>query len=869
MTGLLSLLLVSCQPASAPHPEAVATDAPAASPGLLRSEGGEGEVIARAKGVQVTGPDYGARARAAWGAVESTELTSGAIDTVRKVGSIVAVDVPGKLHGLPEGTPALDLSISEEPRALLFGTDEAAAAAYLRKAGVSLLIVRRSLAPSFDRTSQVLSRLYHHDALDHFQLARVEADALMYLVVDAPLDFDEATAKSAMVWVRQRLSGQNPAAYPPTPAKRSEWRLVASLRGQGQELAFSLAQAPTLDKALIEVVDDLETMYRRQREILGFPRIDLHMPNLILELHRITEMAYVVPRDDGSINGLWEMGVDGVVMLSRPTDAEKKAGKKGQSAVWPGDVATTRSITRGEAFLKAAAREFRWDSVRPWRDEGVELNLIRTRHWIEASDGSVVRLERGTAPMPLSTVSLDATKASILAAGEWYLANLTPEGQVTYKFWPEENRYSDEYNHVRHTLATWNLWQAWTLDPRPEFLEGAQRAQRWTLTSLVERDETGLTGWEREAVEKSPLAADIKKNGMAYFTHGGNTKLGSVVVGLLGMIEVARATGDHGNDALMRKLGRFVMFMQEPSGTFRGYHVPTDHPYAGQVNDIVPGEAALSLVYLAEYFKDPQYLEPLPKFWAYYQPWFEQREAKRVAGGVWPMNAYPNDIRLELVQFGPWTVMAADAYTRVRPEATDVATFGLRVARWMIDTYEYTSERTPYPDYVGGYYKFEGELPAMQAFCYAEGTAAAYAMALRQKPEEASYFERHTRESIRFGFLMQHDALDTYPYSRPLQVFGGVGYAMNEPKVRIDYVHHALSAMYQWLIAARTDPALPAEVKAAPDAATQALLALQGMPGYRKRPLAAPGVGAGFSAPPAGGGVVAPAADQRDDGDDE
>ena len=62
-------------------------------------------------------------------------------------------------------------------------------------------------------------------------------------------------------------------------------------------------------------------------------------------------------------------------------------------------------------------------------------------------------------------------------------------------------------------------------------------------------------------------------------------------------------------------------------------------------------------------------------------------------------------------------------------------------------TCEYTSDKTPYPDYVGGYYKFEGELPAMQAFCYAEGRAA----------------------------------------------------------------------MYEWLMAARTDPALPAEVKAAPD----------------------------------------------------
>ena len=114
-------------------------------------------------------------------------------------------------------------------------------------------------------------------------------------------------------------------------------------------------------------------------------------------------------------------------------------------------------------------------------------------------------------------------------------------------------------------------------------------------------------------------------------------------------------------------------------------------------------------------------------------------------------------------------------------------------------TCEYTSDKTPYPDYVGGYYKFEGELPAMQAFCYAEGRAA----------------------------------------------------------------------MYEWLMAARTDPALPAEVKAAPDPATRALLTLQGMPGYRTRPLTPPGVVAGFTAPTTGGGVVVPDGQQREDAEGE
>ena len=46
-----------------------------------------------------------------------------------------------------------------------------------------------------------------------------------------------------------------------------------------------------------------------------------------------------------------------------------------------------------------------------------------------------------------------------------------------------------------------------------------------------------------------------------------------------------------------------------------------------------------------------------------------------------------------------------------------------------------------------------------------------------------------------------------------LQVMGGIRYALNETKVRIDYVHHAVSAMYQYYRGAENDPNLPASVK--------------------------------------------------------
>jgi hypothetical protein len=760
-------------------------------------------VLARNQGILVSAPGYEARAEAAWNEAETVGFTAGGAAILEKVNAPVLVDVPDKLAGLSEKVKLADLRADAAVKKLLYGTDEAAAADAIRATGARVLVVHNSLGPSFDRDKRVMSRLYHHDFLERFQLARVENGAFVYLVVDAPMQLSPELARASIAWLRETLSGKNPAPFPPVKPERSNWTLVASLRGHGQELAYSLAEGPTLDKALKEVANDLETMHRRNREVLGFPQLSAQMPELSIQLGRVTERAFVVPRDEGTLQDLWEMGLDGGILLDR-------VGDKRQSGVWPGDVASTRGITTADSFLRGIAKDFRWDSLRPWRDDEVELEIFRSSSYLEIPGKGLVPQYRGTAPVPLSFVTQTTVRDSILLAGEWYLANLKSDGEVTYKFWPEDNRYSDEYNHVRHTLATWNLWEAWTLDPRPEFLEGAIRAQDWTLRWLGEKD------------------------GMAFMTHGGQTKLGSVVVALLGMIEVAKATDDHSHDELMRKFGKFILFMQADSGTFRGYWNPVTGEFPDQVNDIVPGEAALALVYLSEYFHDPSYLATLPKFFAYYEPWYKERKDRLSKNGPWPAYTYDNATRLELVQFGPWTVMAASAYTRVKPHATDVATFGLDVGKWMIDTYEYTGENAPFPDYIGGYYKFEGELPAMQAFCYAEGTAAAYDMALRMDPEQAPYFELHTRESARFAMQVQHDGIDANFYSRPLEIMGGIKYAMNEPKVRIDYVHHALSAMYQWLMASRKDPHLPDVAKALPDDETKAFLRLQDMPSFRE-----------------------------------
>jgi hypothetical protein len=711
-------------------------------------------------------------------------LSAASIERIQANRGSVVIDAPRNVSGLDEALTVGVLFEDEAVRRALLDTDEGKAADALYAKGVRTVIVHYDVASSIDVGKRVLSRLYHHDYLTRFQLIRVGEGVFIYRVRKNPVQFTPQLAASSMRYLRDRLMGNATATVADVRSETGQWAFVAVVRGQGRELAVAFAQDSQFSAALDELVHDLERLHRRRTEYYGFPPLEEHIKDLRIELHRVTERAYVEPRQERFMAQFWELGIDGAFMFTK----DKK-----NRGVLPGSVSYTRALNRPDSFLREVAKEGQMPTKRPWREDGAWLEMFRTIHYTELPGDKMTQLFRGFKMVPLSAVTMDSVKAAVVSAGEWYLSNLQPDGSVVYKFWPEANRYANENNIVRHALSTWNLVQAYEVDPRPEFLDAAKETLKFT---------------EKHRVEES----NPDHGRMAYYRYKDNVKLGTVVIGILGIIDLARATDSTEYDELLVKLGNFTTFMAQEDGNFLGYHVPKGHSYHGRTNDIVPGEAALALVGLAEYFDDDRWLKPLDKYWAYYMPLFRERAATKRTDAPWPWFTYDNEMRLALVQMGPWTVMAANAYHR-RTGNKDVAVFGLEVARWMIDTYQWTTDRAPWPDYVGGYFKLREELPAMQAFCYAEGTAAAYQLAIRAAPEQVSYFERSTREAMRLGLAMQYTELDTYPFSRPRQVMGGIRYALNETKVRIDYVHHALSSMVQYYQGAQVDPSLPPEVR--------------------------------------------------------
>ena len=700
------------------------------------------------------------------------------------------------------------LGDAEDLHDVLLDDDEAAAAEALAADGIDAFVVHHDLASALDRDDAVVSRLAYHEFLEWFELRWVTTDGLVYSVRSEPAGVSDQVGQELLTGLRARLEGSD--VIPSQSWQPEAVRLIGSMRLSGQTLAMRHSVGQEIETVLDDLADKLGRRWQREVETLGLGPLEERLDDVRLEVHVVTERADVDPRDADDLFQLWEMGIDGATLTEELDDGTERFG------YMPGSEATPRAITDLETFFDVVAGEFGWPDARPWERDAVRLTLIRDDHFMERvpGGGEVVRMMRGNPVVEMDEITDESIRQMLVAGGDWWLANQHPDGSFVYKYWPESNRISNDYNEIRHLLGPRDLLDTWRYRRDPAYIDGARRAMDWLLQYEITPDDPPHPSLphpaEGEVLYRYPLQV---VNGEVP-----NQKLGTVAVALMGWVKWAQATGSHEEDDRIRAMAEYTLSQAEEDGRFDPYNVDPRHAYADAVNDIVPGEAALALGMVAEYFGEDEWIEFFPKFLDYYEPWFRERAEKTRPYGRWPRGTYTNQTRLELVQFGPWAVMASRLHYELTGDERS-ASFGLEIADWLIDNYQWDSERSPWPDYVGGYYKIPEELPAMQAFVYGEATAAAYRIALQYEPERKDKYDTATRETLRFLRVMQYDEVNSYFGPRPEFLLGGVRYAMNHGKVRTDYVGHALSTLSQYLDARAMDPdvetpVMPVEVGA-------------------------------------------------------
>jgi hypothetical protein len=209
-------------------------------------------------------------------------------------------------------------------------------------------------------------------------------------------------------------------------------------------------------------------------------------------------------------------------------------------------------------------------------------------------------------------------RAAAVAAGDWLVRGMSPDGRFVYGYDREQDLVSSDYNIVRHGGTTVALYQLAAQEDQ-RFFQPAEHA----LVYLMDR----VTATSGDAAAVADPAT--------------RPRLGTTAFLIVALTARRDLTGDTTHDDLIRRLGRFVLGQREESGALLSLWNPdTKAPEPGQYGPFATGEAvwALTLIdralpgegwgesalptlrYLAsgERERSEGYLTRLPDHWAGY-----------------------------------------------------------------------------------------------------------------------------------------------------------------------------------------------------------------------------------------------------------
>ena len=755
-------------------------------------------------------------------------------DRVRRRPRFDDTDDPGMVEAIAAVTEGVDGAIGylggerddrfeglgerlrEVPAELFEGDDAERAADHLRDQGVAFLLVS-SRQPQPQRWMQDAAaglRVRLRDALplSHFHPLVFARAHVLYRIAE-PMEFDAQDRRVITRWVRARLRGEEPGPLgverSTASVGRDEHRVVLALRARrlaallGRRLVTVSATGETLEAAFAAATAQMiqrwpETRQQAERDY------DLELSASLTELLEEAELdievfdriCHIIDRDDQRLYWQYEVGLEGIYIehdgrfdFVSPAIPVWRAdqyyvrrdGRRRRRRHYAGERTTLRELMRQSelsrnAWRTPAAPE---NARGPYRHD---FGRFDVHNWIEASGGGeVIPLYRGVPLVTVAEVTRDSIIEALQRGGMWLVNNQLDDGQFRYKYEPlnvePDRRWISGNNIVRHALNPYTLLLVNRVAPDPHLVDSARRGLRYTLDHLRRHGDRCYV-WHQD------VPADYE-----------NAKMGTVAVTILSILAMAGAEGVDISEYedVLNCLAEELLYVQDPNGHFRQYDVPQDHPYYGAENSIFPGEMLLALARMYGYSRDERYREAFAQGFQWYQRWWAENVDNRTSDGI-----YNEEDRVNLVGFVPWNVMALNEMHQHTGEDR-YADFAFELQDWMDSFFFYFPERTPYPDYLGAYYKHHWETPAINSNGYTEGAAAAYALALRTGRD----VERRRQIlvlGVRFALQLQYESYDTtFFLPDPRTAMGGFRYHLNRTRSRNDYSYHAMSALSQAL----------------------------------------------------------------------
>ena len=182
-------------------------------------------------------------------------------------------------------------------------------------------------------------------------------------------------------------------------------------------------------------------------------------------------------------------------------------------------------------------------------------------------------------------------------AKDYLAAAVDADGRFTYRINLSGETPRPAYNVLRHAGTIYALGQVHERGGEPEVAKPISRATDYLIQRYVRTPEDG-SGW---------LAVFSRPDEESLDTDGPEAKLGGAGLALLAM-DAARDSGALDvNVETMKALGRFMLFMQHGDGSFHSKYSESEGYLAFQ-SLYYPGEAILGFIRLYEAEPDPRWL---------------------------------------------------------------------------------------------------------------------------------------------------------------------------------------------------------------------------------------------------------------------
>jgi hypothetical protein len=167
-------------------------------------------------------------------------------------------------------------------------------------------------------------------------------------------------------------------------------------------------------------------------------------------------------------------------------------------------------------------------------------------------------------------------RTAIAEAAGWLERGLRPDNRYTYGYDRERDQVSDDYNMTRHAGVMLSFYQLAGETGDAEALEAGEHGLPFVRANLLRHD-----GWT------------------AFAEPGYDAQLGASGLLTIALVQRRLATGDDGEDDLIRGLGRFLAAQQQPDGSVLGrWSRTTESPVPGEWATFGTGQALYAFALL-------------------------------------------------------------------------------------------------------------------------------------------------------------------------------------------------------------------------------------------------------------------------------